>query len=670
MDIRLQAQLAASWYFTQLDPYSPNHENIQQYLRAPLIALTAQAFVAKKEIGANSVPGAKVEENGRFLKAQDFEKVQWEKNDTQQDESNGLRHVYDNLSRRTKIRMEAVLASCALAVPIEAVQTSPAGENSEPSDLVSLQEGLSGLSGFVPKQAHRHEKTAVPMRSITARTKSVQKHPQIQEDDLVMRLDIYMRTVQRVVNLKEDCVIAMEPPRIIKARAFIITNAFVATTGTIRNLRHVLTRLLNCLTMETLAVEVLSEDVTKVIRRIVSEYEHGTSFASLAFLSTPEVSAGSLLTPLSVRYLRYLQNNWEQLVRNCDLERMLKRAIDPELRKTFKEMEFRSIGHLLEICNEHRAKLQDIQLSPNTCALAENINSLIHSKDALRQALRDLQREVITVNGHVLPPVRSKKGLLKLLNQTLNSKTVTVAEKLKLSFKNEKSAAPKSDTSETPKTPAEAGTQKKGQREPKNDDSDYLFSSEADSGMSDAHDDSSHSENKSSEAQRSRGVRRRNFHVSTIDLLTRRLLIAASRTGNGGDAYFIIRDLFGGEDVEVIPVAVPPPHGRKLHPGTIDILVRLASVTIKCHQSFDVYPKSWVGECEPLVQFHTTTTETIPLQEVRSPGEPDVARNTDELSTDTSLLMLQERTTTNAGWRTISVRPAAYEKIAVWGTPS
>jgi hypothetical protein len=34
--------------------------------------------------------------------------------------------------------------------------------------------------------------------------------------------------------------------------------------------------------------------------------------------------------------------------------------------------------------------------------------------------------------------------------------------------------------------------------------------------------------------------RRSKFHLSTIDVLTRRLLIAASRTGNGGDAYFFV----------------------------------------------------------------------------------------------------------------------------------
>jgi hypothetical protein len=110
-----------------------------------------------------------------------------------------------------------------------------------------------------------------------------------------------------------------------------------------------------------------------------------------------------------------------------------------------------------------------------------------------------------------------------------------------------------------------------------------------------------------------------------------------------------------------------------VRPGTIDILVRLASVTIKCHQSFDVYPTALVGECEPLIQFHTTTTETINLQEVRNGDSED---DPDNLSSDGSSdfpirnSYVVEQKTSKTGWRTISIRPALYEKIEVWNTPS
>jgi len=171
--------------------------------------------------------------------------------------------------------------------------------------------------------------------------------------------------------------------------------------------------------------------------------------------------------------------------------------------------------------------------------------------------------------------------------------------------------------------------------------------------------------------------RRRNgkFHLSTIDVLTRRLLIAASRTGNGGDAYFFVKDLFGGEDVEVVPTSTVAFQDRMVRPGTIDILVRLASVTIKCHQSFDIYPKSLIGETEPLIQFHTTTTESISLQEVRTTGDNNVEDYTpDDHTHDTeqpsSLMVVREQQTDRTGWRVISIRPAMYEKIETWNTPS
>jgi hypothetical protein len=207
---------------------------------------------------------------------------------------------------------------------------------------------------------------------------------------------------------------------------------------------------------------------------------------------------------------------------------------------------------------------------------------------------------------------------------------------------------------------------------PDSEDSDFLLSSEAESSAAMA-DDSSLSEGVDSPVRGvSQKVRRRNFHLSTIDLLTRRLLIAGSRTGNGGDAYFVVRDLFGGEEVEVVQTTSMPMQDRMVRPGTIDILVRLASVTIKCHQSFDIYPKALVGECEPLIQFHTTTTETISLQEVRASGaqknnEAMMKRPDHHLDED---FILQEQESSRTGWRTISIRPAIYERVEMWATPS
>lgn len=148
--------------------------------------------------------------------------------------------------------------------------------------------------------------------------------------------------------------------------------------------------------------------------------------------------------------------------------------------------------------------------------------------------------------------------------------------------------------------------------------------------------------------------------------------------------YFLpfSKDLFGGDEVDVVPSSTVAFQDRMVHPGTIDILVRMASVTIKCHQSFDIYPKDLVGECEPLIQFHTTTTESISLQEVRaadttSDDAPLGGHTPDDRTVDdekenpaTSVMVVREQETDRTGWRTISIRAAMYERIETWNTPS
>jgi hypothetical protein len=357
------------------------------------------------------------------------------------------------------------------------------------------------------------------------------------------------------------------------------------------------------------------------------------------------------------------------------------------MRTMFKTIEFRSIGHLLEVCQEYRQKLHNIELGPQKVSDGQDVNALCHSPIALRQAIRDLQREIITVNGHVLAPVTSRKELIHLLSQTLNSRTLTAKPKKKnhrqppqqpylraescpskLSL-SEESSGPPSESSSIPAAAAQPtpGLQTQTQGELL-EDSMVFSTSEC---------DSSEQENGESKTPSKKRGKRQRFHLSTIDLLTRRLLIAASRTGMGGDAYFVVRDLFGGEDVAVVPSTSLPTMGRMVRPGTIDIFVKLATVTIKCHASFDVYPTSLVGECEPLIQFHTTTTEIISLQEVRSGDSSDYG-TADDGSSDSSsedppkrsVMVVQERQTPKTGWRTISIRPALYEQVEVWNATS
>jgi hypothetical protein len=102
------------------------------------------------------------------------------------------------------------------------------------------------------------------------------------------------------------------------------------------------------------------------------------------------------------------------------------------------------------------------------------------------------------------------------------------------------------------------------------------------------------------------------------------------------------RDLFGGDEVEVVP---HHSSSGKVNQGTIEINVKLSSVTIKSHAKFDIFPKPIVSDSDALIQFHTTTTETISLQQSRF----------------ASFTTLKEKKSNMSGWRTLAIRPAYYK---------
>ena len=65
------------------------------------------------------------------------------------------------------------------------------------------------------------------------------------------------------------------------------------------------------------------------------------------------------------------------------------------------------------------------------------------------------------------------------------------------------------------------------------------------------------------------------------------------------------RDLFGGEEVEVVP---HHSSGKaNVSQGTIEIIFKTSSVIIKSHNKFDIFSKPVVSDADALIQFHTTT---------------------------------------------------------------
>ena len=590
MNAKTIAQEIVDWYRSHLDPYDCHAVNVRTHLHGPVLSVTHRIlneqddndhdeFAAaaeteaveeeKKSCGSSTMPAQESAAGGVV------DKSQWEAlaappapaastNSSTTNEVN--QKLYESLGRRSKARMDAFLAGVAIALP---------GADGAKSKISNKKhQEVSRAKSAPPKVLHHTNKKQVPPQKSAATTSSnstaknqnetttaaaaaaakpqnpkivnkspvlaslnnhgkailrsvsvepvAQKQPQIRDQELLIRLELYIRSLYRVNSLDQDCVVAAEPAKAINARVEIIVAAFIATVGCVRSMSPALTKLLSCMTRELMAVEYLGETLVRVIRRLVNEYEHGTSFASLAFLSSPEASAETRLTPMVLKYIQYLQSDWTILERECELERMLTLSLDSNMRRYFKTAEFQSIGHLLEACQGFRNELNNIELPPSDGTVGDGTDSLCNNASAVRQAIRDLQREVITINGQVLPPVMSRQGLIDLLSQSLNSRTLTADSQKR-----------KSDgfvvghlCKRSGSCPSLISTSRSAEN-----DEDHSSLGDGDDG-----DD----EEKKQLKRKSSLNRRASFHLSTVDILTRRLLIAASRTGTGGDSYFIV----------------------------------------------------------------------------------------------------------------------------------
>lgn len=199
----------------------------------------------------------------------------------------------------------------------------------------------------------------------------------------------------------------------------------------------------------------------------------------------------------------------------CELERMLRAVLDEEMRGFFKEAVFHSVGHILDVCRSCREGLDNIALPPpwkegvfglagggngKNVDMDEAIRNYCNDESLVKQALRDLRREVITVNGQVISPPHSSAELAESLGQVLNSNRLFVM------------SSPKAKS-------------KSKQRKKSAFTSDFGLEIESDFGESGMESDG--------------GVGSK-IEPGLVDVLTRRLLIAASRTGTGGDAYFVV----------------------------------------------------------------------------------------------------------------------------------
>lgn len=590
----------------------------------------------------------------------------------------------DKSEERTIARMEAFLKHCILAVPKEAIRSNNSINNSTRSiheeaadndsnnhnSLFSLSTALLGL-----KDDNNETKTALPplpatriLRSLSSNTKIIE-YPQFDYKDLFIRLDIYIKCLKRISATQEECVIHIENNKLLQARTNCIIRSLLSNMDSglmTASVQPILLQLLSVVTMEVLAIHILDEEITNIMEKLCRDYEHQISFASLTFLSSPEQSI-KFLSPLILSYLQYLQIHHDRFEYNSSIECMLRSTLPSKTRMLFKQTEFLSINHVLSTCQEQSNILSNLILPSdvsrlNSKSLRDNTNTCAKDDKDLQQALRDLKREIIMVNGFILPTVTTYKELVQILGDLLNSRNSNVSNR---------------------RTSTTSGN---------------------DADLENDNDNNSNNKNRNNNTA---------LEYKTINKITKRLLLSASRT-RASDGYFIIKDLFGCDDVVIVPHHYQHNKKTKINSSspnttngngnkkkvsnkkkycTIEIQVRLSSLIIKCYATYDVIPNyvtttpSYVNQTnnsntnaslvEPLITLETITSETISLQAVRicdaNSSDDDVSginNNSDGSSNGRFGVILREKKTNVTGKRILSIKPAKYTKVAVWNTPS
>jgi len=536
-------------YLSKLDPSLSHSHNVDNVLRGIVLQLT--------------------------LKAQGHQQQDAGEHQADYEWNEGTLNKLDHAGRA---RLQGLIKSIELAVPsndpiittrrrrekkkdpIEKLPPSPIHSMEDPISTSSTGSTSSGPILSSIQDAVR--RSPLSLRSPPTSIVQFKSYPQIRASVLALRLELYFKACCGVDTGNNN--------DLVRVQATCLVRSFCATVDScVASVSPLLMGLLQALTMEVLCVEefgLKNGKLQTMMKRIVSEYERQVSFASLAFLSSPQDSAEHVLQPLVASYLSFLLQNNLELQDTCRTETWLAQVLPTRLRRVFHTVEFQSVKHLLEVCRSFQYELSHIDIPP---AAGDIVNSKEEYDKKATQALMDLQRESLSINGQVLPPITSRDQLVKLLTSTLNQ---TVTQQFVL----------------------------------RDDDEENCMSSSLD--------------------------------TRTLDAMTRRLLVATSRTGSAGDAYFVVRDLFGGEDAEVVPSV-------NLKKG-IELKACLSSITITCYSSFQVYPKDLVRQVEPLIELHAATTERIYLQEVRQDGE----------------LVLQEKLgNPRQGLKTLSIRPAVHE---------
>lgn len=184
-EARFFANAVANWYFNTIDPYAPHAQNVESRLRHPVHVVTRRILYGAVHAAQKSDVEAHVGDLEGLFNDDDAE----------------IKDGPEALTRRTAARMEAFLASCAVALREDEEIGEHMGEIGEDSPTVASPDAAAGVKAKKNGKAMGKKKQPLdgPPPAVAARARSTssaapRSFRQIDRGDLLFRLELYCRT--------------------------------------------------------------------------------------------------------------------------------------------------------------------------------------------------------------------------------------------------------------------------------------------------------------------------------------------------------------------------------------------------------------------------------------------------------------------------------------------
>ncbi|GMI32337.1 hypothetical protein TeGR_g4753 [Tetraparma gracilis] len=432
------------------------------------------------------------------------------------------------------------------------------------------------------------------------------EHRQLDKGDLAERLEAYFLALYLFLS--------PDPPppalrkRLLSQHTKHLLASFSFSLPSSPSPPLLLTSLLTSLSRSLLLLPTLSPAVEHLVSLTVSRTLHSLSppaappstlrgllhqqNITLSAWSDPALSLAALL-PHARAFVRHASPGSPDhavLLRSCLTERLLSRGLPPPERAELQGASFASPGEARAAYRRGRAALRNIRLPPSSHLPALGGGAAAGAGAA--QAMADLKRERLFVNGRevVGRVLASRRELVAVLTEAIEQGAVSSVPVNKRGGKGEEAAG---------------GYSSGGS----------LASGEGSGAASDSDSAAAGSEGESSRNRPPRIARRRRFDMSAIEAIVGRVLLACSRTHSGGDMYFAVDDLFGGEGVSLRPVAAV---GGDV--SCIEISVYLGRIDVVTRAFWEVWPGDAAEGAGPLLVVGGKMRESVELALVRKEG--------------------------------------------------